>query len=155
MVAVGQYTRGSLTRFLVADDDDRGRNTRTSTRGDRGNSRANAYRHRTSYPGGGASKTIMAAAFPIFRRPRVAKSQENRPNAPKHEYSLKSSIASSPSLFRERRFEAPSANPRDPGCDGFLVWPAKRKERLAAAPTRRRKPSLLSNLVGVRQQGTV
>ena len=34
--------------------------------------------HRTPYPGGGASKTIMAAASPIFRPARQANNHESR-----------------------------------------------------------------------------
>ena len=71
------------------------------------------------------------------------------PTSQKHEYSLKGSLASSTSLLRARRFWASFAHPRDPEGDSFLAWAAKAKQRLAAARTRRHKPSLSSTLGGV------
>ena len=81
--------------------------------------------HRTSYPGVAASKKIMAAASPILNqlaRPRRTKTD---PTSQKHEYFLKGSIASWPSLFRARRLETPSAYPRDREVDGSILWAAK------------------------------
>ena len=40
--------------------------------------------HSTSYPGGGASKVIMAAAIPIFRPARSANNHENQANKHKN-----------------------------------------------------------------------
>ena len=97
----------------------------------------------------------MAVATPIFRQLASPSRTKTDPTSQKHEYSLKSPIASSPSLLLTQRFEARSAHAFDPGGDGFLASAAKRKERLAVVRTRRRKPSILSAVVGVRQQGVV
>ena len=40
--------------------------------------------HSTSYPGGGASKTIMAVAIPTFQPARCAKLHENQVIGPKN-----------------------------------------------------------------------
>ena len=81
---------------------------------------------RTLYPDVGASEKIMAAASPIFQPPRSAKLHENRRNERKTRvFVLNNFIASSPSLLRARRFEAPSARPRDPEGDGFQAWAEK------------------------------
>ena len=129
---------GAIFSLSIVDDYDQGDKTRTSTRGDRGNSRAYAICHRKSHPGGGASQNIMAAAIPIFQPARSTEPHENPvaphkiswrprfqffnrlarpsrtktdPTSQKHEYSLKSSIASSTSQLRARRLEAPPTRP--------------------------------------------
>ena len=84
-------------------------------------------------------------------RPRL-QTTEHHATSRRHEYALKSSMTSSPSLFSERRFKAPSAHLRDPGGHGLVAWSANGKERLAAVRTRRRKPWPLSHLVVVRQR---
>ena len=155
-VAVAEYTRGNLARFFAASTTTIEAIKREPKRETNGAIAApTPTDHRTSYPGSSTYKNIIAAAIPIFLPARSAKPHDNRPNETKKEYSLKSSIASSPSLLHARRFEAPSAHPRDPGSDGFLGWAAKREEGLVAAHPQRRKSSLLSTLVGVRQQDVV
>ena len=68
-------------------------------------------------------------------------------------------MASSPSLLRARRFEAPSAHPRDLGSDGFLALTARRHQMKgeadggAHATTQAVAPVL--SLAGVRRQGFV
>ena len=94
-------------------------------------------------------KNIMAATIPIFQPYRSAKPYENRPNEPKHEYSLDISMAPSPSMLCARRFEALSIHPRDPGGDGFRAWAAKRNARLAAARSQRPERSCLLSSVFV------
>ena len=130
---------------------------RPSTGGHRGNSRSHACRpyeveHRT--PSAVAPRNISWRPRSQFLDQfAVPSGTKTSPTSQKHEYSLKTLIASSPSLLGEQRFEAPSAHPRYPRGDGFLAWASKRKEKLAAARTRRRKLSLLSILVGVCQRG--
>ena len=84
--------------------------------------------HSTAYPGGGASKNIMAVASPNFQRAQSPEQHENRGIDPKHRgYTLKTLMAAPPSLFRGWHFRAPSAHPRDPESDGFLAYAAKKK----------------------------
>ena len=59
------------------DDHDRGDKTRTSTTGDRTNSRAHAHRPQNIVPRRWRLKDIMAAASPIFRPARSANNHEN------------------------------------------------------------------------------
>ena len=85
--------------------------------------------HSTSYPGGGASKVIMAAAIPIFRPARSANNRENRANEQKTEDTLETSIAASPLLFHKWRLRAPSAHLRHPESGSFLSCATKKKKR--------------------------
>ena len=69
----------------------------------------------------------------------------NKRSDRKHRGWLKTSmIAAPPSLFRARRFWAPSAHPREAESDSFLTCATKTKQRLAAARTRPCTPSLSS-----------
>ena len=111
--------------------------------------------HSTSYPGGGASKIAVAAVNPFFQPGRSAKSHENGGSTQKTEDTLKTSIAASPMLSRAWHFRAPSSHPRAPQSDSFLPCGAKNKRRLAAARTRRLKPSLSSTVVGACRLGVV
>ena len=88
--------------------------------------------------------------------------QHDRPNSTRTEGSnqntedtLKTSIAAPPSLLRGWNFRPPSGQARDAEGDTFLACAAKKKERLAAARTRRRMPSLSSALVGFCHPGVV
>ena len=91
----------------------------------------------------------------FFQPARSAKPHENRATTQHTEDALKTSIGVSPSLFRAWRFNAPSAHPREAESDSFLACGANQKQRLAAARTRRRMPSLSSALVGACQLGVV
>ena len=105
--------------------------------------------HSTAYPGGCASKKIMAVASPILPPARLAKCHDNQPKRPKTQELKASMIAASPSLFRAWRFWASSAHPREDESDSFLACAAKAKQRLAAAHTRPCTPSLSSTNVAV------
>ena len=105
--------------FGCVDDHDRGDKTRTSTRGDWINSCVHTYRPQHTVPRRWHLKNNHGGRESNFSTSPTTKSLENRPNEQKHEYSLKSLIASAPSLLRARRYEASSG-------DSFLAWAAKR-----------------------------
>ena len=79
-----------------------------------------------------ALQKISWPRHPFFNQLARPSRTKTDPTSQKHEYLFKSSIASSPSLLRVRRFDTPSAHPRDPGGGGFLASDGQRKERLAA-----------------------
>ena len=105
------HPRQSGTIFGRVDDHDRGDNAQNLTRAIAAPTPTDL---RTSYPGRGASRKIMAAVIQIFQPALSAKPKENR---------HKSSIACSPSLLPARRLEAPSAHPRG---DCFLASSARK-----------------------------
>lgn len=62
--------------------------------------------HSTAYSGGCASQKIMAAATPIFHTSSVGQAApKTDPSSQKHDISLKTSIASSPSTRRESQIQ--------------------------------------------------
>ena len=83
MFAMGQHARGSLVPSLAASTTAIDAIKREPQREATGATAAPApIDHRISYPGGGASKNIMAA-IPIFQPGRSAKPHESRLNEPK------------------------------------------------------------------------
>ena len=138
--------------FGRVDVNDRGDTTRTSTRGDRGSPTRTNYHVQNIVPRWWRLKKYCGSHNRNAQPARSAKPHENRPNGPKtrafaqHVGSL-IAVAAPRAAFRGS-VRLPK---RDRGSDGFLAWAAKRKERSAEARTRRRKLSLLSTLVGVRQ----
>ena len=90
--------------------------------------------HRTSYLGGGASDIIMAAASPMFRPARSGKYHEHLTNEPKNAgYARDLDISASPLLFRTCPMRAPSALPRYPERDTFLLCATKKKKNVGGA----------------------
>ena len=86
----------------------------------------------------------MAVASPNLPPARSAKCHDNQAKLPKTQR-----IAASPSPLRAWRFFTSSAHPREAETDSFLAWASKTKQRLAAARTRPRAPSLTSTIVVV------
>ena len=154
---VGQHLRWSLGRFLATSVTTIEAIKREPQREGTGPIAApTPTDHRMSYPGGGASKVIMAAATPHFfgllDRPIITKPEQT---SKKTEDTLETSITASPLLFRTWRLRAPSAHTRHPESDSFLSCATKRKKRLAAARTQQRKLSLSSTYVVVCRLGVV
>ena len=86
--------------------------------------------HRTSYPGGGVSEVIMAAAIPTFRPARSASNHENLANGQKnggYPRDLDSCTTASLLLFSTWRLRVFSAHPRHPESDSFLSCATKKK----------------------------
>ena len=107
--------------------------------------------HSTPYPGGGASKSIMAAAIPSFHPARSSNNHETPANEEingGYARDLDICIITTAAL-RTWRLRASSAHPRHPESDSFPSCATKKIRRPAAARTRQPKPSLSSTRVVV------
>ena len=106
--------------------------------------------HSTAYPGGDASKKIIAVTSPILLPTLSAKchdKQAKRPKAQRMAQNFDDSciVVAVPCVA----FLSPSAHPREAESDSFLTCAAKTKQRLAVAGTRPCTLSLSSTIVGV------
>lgn len=117
---LGKRTRFNPAYFLIASITTIEATTREPQREATGKiSAPSPAEHTTAYPSGGASSLIVADSTTTIQPDRCADPRKSRLIITKHQDTLKTSIAPTPSLFRCWRIRHPFAHPRYPESDSF------------------------------------